>query len=288
MIVHEEWTDQLSDYLDDELPAGERGAVEGHLRSCAPCAAVLNDLKGIVARAQSVEARLPHADLWGGIEDRIEADRPAAEPGLVLPFARRDARRFAFTLPQIAAAAAVLMAVSGGVAWQAAVRSPEGLRHTATAPGRDVARGFGQGVAQGFSRDVGQSPSRGMAQSFSQDAAQGFGRDVGQSPSQDVAQGFSPASDVDRVVAVGLADAQYDAAVADLERTVKAGRGRLDASTIAIVEHNLQIIDQAINQAREALVTDPANNYLSSHLVEARRRKLDLLRRATALATETN
>ena len=57
---------------------------------------------------------------------------------------------------------------------------------------------------------------------------------------------------------------------------------------MAIVEHNLQIIDQAINQAREALVADPANSYLSSHLVEARRRKLELLRRATALATETN
>jgi hypothetical protein len=85
-----------------------------------------------------------------------------------------------------------------------------------------------------------------------------------------------------------MADAQYDAAVADLEQAVKAGRGRLDASTIAIVERNLQIIDQAINQAREALVTDPANSYLSSYLVEARRRKLDLLRRATALATETN
>jgi hypothetical protein len=85
-----------------------------------------------------------------------------------------------------------------------------------------------------------------------------------------------------------MADAQYDAAVSDLEKALKAGRGRLDASTIAIVEHNLQIIDQAINQAREALASDPANSYLSSHLVEARRRKLDLLRRATALATETD
>jgi hypothetical protein len=85
-----------------------------------------------------------------------------------------------------------------------------------------------------------------------------------------------------------MADAQYDAAVADLEKALKDGRGRLDASTIAIVEHNLQIIDQAINQAREALVGDPANSYLSGHLVEARRRKLDLLRRATALASETN
>ena len=87
---------------------------------------------------------------------------------------------------------------------------------------------------------------------------------------------------------VSMADAQYDAAVTDLEKALKAGRGHLDASTIAIVEHNLQIIDQAINQAREALVGDPANSYLSSHLVEARRRKLDLLRRATALASETD
>jgi hypothetical protein len=91
-----------------------------------------------------------------------------------------------------------------------------------------------------------------------------------------------------RVETIGLADAQYDAAVADLENALKTGRGRLDSSTIAIVEQNLQIIDQAINQARQALVGDPANTYLSSHLVETRRRKLDLLRRATALTTEMN
>ena len=78
------------------------------------------------------------------------------------------------------------------------------------------------------------------------------------------------------------------AAVVDLENALKTGRGRLDPSTIAVVEHNLQIIDQAINQAREALVGDPANTYLSGHLVEARRRKLDLLRRATALTTDMN
>jgi hypothetical protein len=92
-----------------------------------------------------------------------------------------------------------------------------------------------------------------------------------------------PADDV-QVATVGFADPQYDAAVADLEKAVKQGRGRLDENTIAIVEHNLQIIDQAIEQARQALAADPANNYLSSHLFEARRRKLDLLRRAAALS----
>jgi len=87
---------------------------------------------------------------------------------------------------------------------------------------------------------------------------------------------------------VSLADAQYDAAVADLERALAKGRDRLDKATIAIVEENLSIIDQAISQARVALAADPANSYLSSHLVETRRKKLDLLRRAAALTAETN
>jgi Putative zinc-finger len=93
---------------------------------------------------------------------------------------------------------------------------------------------------------------------------------------------------VDTVLPVGLADAQYDAAVSDLERALKDGRGKLDPTTITIVEHNLQTIDEAIRQAREALAADPANSYLSGHLVEARRRKLDLLRRAAALTSETD
>ena len=46
------------------------------------------------------------------------------------------------------------------------------------------------------------------------------------------------------------------------------------------------VADREEGKAREALAGDPANTYLSSHLVEARRRKLDLLRRATALTTD--
>ena len=253
MIVHEEWTDRLSDYLDGELPADEQRAVDAHLRSCASCAAVLNDLKRVVARAGAVQARPPQSDLWAGIAARLEPG--AASPASVVPFAVRSARRVTFTLPQLAAAAALLIAVSGGIAWQAAeqigaVHAPAGTASIS--------------VAQ-----TGADPRRGS----SDDQASGGG---------------NGAADFARVENVSMADAQYDAAVADLEKALKAGRGHLDASTIAIVEHNLQIIDQAINQAREALESDPANSYLSSHLVEARRRKLDLLRRATALAAETN
>jgi anti-sigma factor RsiW len=256
LIVHQEWTDQLSDYLEGELPAEQRDAVEAHLRACAPCAAVLEDLKRVVARAATVAARPPDADLWAGIAARIDAST-ASTPSRVMPFSPREARRFTFTLPQLAAAAALLIAVSGGIAWNAAER-------------------------------IGASNSSVTVAQPVRTADADRGADLQVRPESAAPASGTGAADFARVENVGLADAQYDAAVADLEKALQAGRGRLDASTIAIVEHNLQIIDQAINQARDALAGDPANSYLSSHLVEARRRKLDLLRRATALATETN
>jgi hypothetical protein len=214
--MHEEVTDRLSEYLDDELEARERAAVEAHLRGCRECAAVLEDLRRVVARAQSLIPAPPQADLWSGIAARIDR---IAQP-----------RRFSFTLPQLVAAAALLIAVSGALVLELTRPRPERAGSTA-AP---------------VAADVPQPPALAVAP-------------------------------------VSLADSQYDAAVADLEKAVRLGRGRLDAATIATVERNLQIIDEAIAQAGEALAADPANTYLSGHLIEARRRKLNLLRRAAAL-----
>ena len=82
-------------------------------------------------------------------------------------------------------------------------------------------------------------------------------------------------------------DAAYDQAVADLQQTLESGRGRLDAQTIQVLESNLAAIDRAIAQCREALAADPANTYLNSYLAETRQRKLELLRRATALVDQS-
>jgi hypothetical protein len=78
-------------------------------------------------------------------------------------------------------------------------------------------------------------------------------------------------------------DAQYDAAIRDLEDTLAAGRAALDPETVRVLEENLRAIDTAIDQSRRALARDPGNTYLNSHLAGARQRKLALLRRASGL-----
>jgi len=83
-------------------------------------------------------------------------------------------------------------------------------------------------------------------------------------------------------------DSEYDAAVGDLQRALQSGRGQLDPATVKIVEQNLAIIDQAVDDARRALAQDPANADLSGYLQETKRRKLDLLRHAAALAEDFN
>jgi hypothetical protein len=92
----------------------------------------------------------------------------------------------------------------------------------------------------------------------------------------------TPGPDMGETIFANFADPQYDAAVADLQKALQNGRGRLDPRTIEIVEKNLAVIDQAIDQARQALRADPANAYLNSYVADARRRKLALLREATA------
>ena len=108
----------------------------------------------------------------------------------------------------------------------------------------------------------------------------------GAAPGQEVIQAYSADTNVGgQIVPANFADAQFNAAVEDLERILRDERGRLDPRTVMILERNLKAIDAAINESRMALEQDPANPYLNSHLADARRRKLDLLRHATELAS---
>lgn len=233
MSAHDQWTDQLSDYLDDELSAAERAAVDVHLAGCPDCTRTLASLRRIVAEAASLPPQPPANDLWPAIAARTVQQR-----------------RISFTIPQLAAASLLLAALSGG-AVVLLLGGTNGRSQTAQSQTESPAP-----VA-----DDTPSPSGSLS------AAIGSDRGL--------------------AAVVNVADAQYDEAVAELERALEEGRGKLDATTISVVEQNLSIIDIAIAEARGALMADPANGFLSRHLVEARRRKLDLLRRAAAL-TQSN
>jgi tetratricopeptide (TPR) repeat protein len=99
----DKWTDRLSEYLDDELGADERRELEAHLSGCVSCRTTLDELRAVVERARTVSDRAPDADLWPGIAERIAA-------------AGRS-RRYTFSMPQLAAAAIALMALSSGAVW---------------------------------------------------------------------------------------------------------------------------------------------------------------------------
>ncbi len=116
--MKDQWTDRLSEYLDGELGAAERAALEGHLATCGECGATLAELRRVVARAGALDDRPPTADLWPAIAEHI---------GVVSLPARRARRRIVFTVPQLAAASVALALVSSATAWlliRAGARAP--------------------------------------------------------------------------------------------------------------------------------------------------------------------
>lgn len=245
MTTH--WIERLSDYLDGGLAPAERAACHAHLAGCAPCRAALEDFRAVVAFAKADPDLVPANDLWPDVLSAITGGRGMSRPGSVVQFGAATAapsggarRQISFTMPQLALAASLLIAVSAGVAYVAAGRF---LDRPAPVPATEPAI---QAQAEPILP-----------------------------PSADIA----PAN---------FADAQFDRAVSDLERILAEQRDELDPRTVMVIERNLAAIDEAIRQARTALNADPANQFLNSHLADARRRKLDLLRQAATLNSTGN
>lgn len=121
----DQWTDRLSDYLDDELTDSERAALDAHLLECEACASTLDDLRRVVDEARTLSTRAPERDLWPAIAARIQTT-PQSRPwwsALWSPPALD--RQFSFSLAQLAAAAVVLMLLGGGTTWLMRQRAPE-------------------------------------------------------------------------------------------------------------------------------------------------------------------
>lgn len=224
-------TDSLSDYLDEEIDLSRREELEAHLSECADCAATLDELRRVVARASELPLEPPHdeasaseplPDLWPGIEAAITT-RPRVT---VVRGSGWNERRVTFTVTQLAAACLAIAIISGTAVWYARTTG----RHEA-----------GQLI-----------------------------------PGSDAATAVAPAA---------TAPAATTTAVEELRRALANGRDDLDPVTVQTLEESLITIEIAILQARRALDADPRNPYVRAHLDDTMRRKVDLLHRATMLAS---
>ena len=113
-MTHEVIKHLLDDYVTGELTEDARGPVADHIAACAICAAEVESLRRLLARAGNLPKSIdPPVDAWSNIRAAIEQDEDA--------IALHDTRsRSAFwRQPYFLAAAAILVAVlsSGGTAF---------------------------------------------------------------------------------------------------------------------------------------------------------------------------
>jgi hypothetical protein len=238
----------LADFLDGGLDERTYAACEQHRAGCTACHALVADLDAIVTSAQSLPLPAPSHDLWSGIETRLETP--------VLPLDAARDRRMPAVSPtlvwrRLAVAAVALVTVSAGVTWTLARREPA------------VAV-----VAQ-------QSPT---------DAAPGEATPGDAMATRDASGAATSASLAASTSGPTFAiDTLYGREIAMLRTAADASLGLLDSTTVEVVQRNLDIIDNAIRESREALAADPNSGFLLDQLDRAYERKVDLLRRLVLL-----
>lgn len=120
--MSDQFTGQLSAFLDGELDDLARARLETHLGECLDCTRTLADLRAIVAAAPHYQGREPARDLWQDIARRL--DEAEVVPITPRPRVLASPRRFGWK--ELIAASIMMAAVGGGAVWVALGRgTPE-------------------------------------------------------------------------------------------------------------------------------------------------------------------
>ena len=264
LITCEQLDERLSDWLEHDVDAAVREALDRHVAGCARCATLVADLASIRREAASLPELVPSRDLWPDIEARIQApvitlDRP------------RSGTRSAGALWAgrstwwMGAAAAGLVAVTAGVTYL--VMSGDTPEPIIAAAGPVVIR-----TPDATQPEQSTEPSGPLASETPRSSArvppeQGEARlSAGSPTTTDITKG-----------------AEYSRDVAQLRAIVTQRRAELDSTTIAVLEKNLELIDRAIAESRAALQRDPASEFLADQLARAMTKKVAILRTAALL-----
>ena len=247
----DQFADTLADFLEREVPEGTRAAMESHALGCAECGPLLADLRKWRVDAANLGELVPERDLWSGIAERIETPVVAIGGQDVRTSGRRA------TPLWIGLAAAGLVAITATITHQI-------TKQTLVAPPQSVA------VAP---------PDVGPVATLSSPKTDTAKSPTARQPNGPTAQRAQLASNKP------TAEQTYSSEISRLRKIVDTRRADLDSSTVAVLEKNLTIIDNAIAQCRLALKKDPASSYLNESLNDALDNKVQLLRAAAGLPT---
>jgi hypothetical protein len=248
-ISCDRFADTLSDYLERDVDEPTRASMDAHAAECAECGSLLTDLRSLRLGAANLPELVPSRDLWKGIAERIETPvilMRAQRAEDLLVHSKRRMRIWA------GLAAAGLVAVTATVTHELTKRSI-----VATPPVAVATVTPASPVATPANRDT---------VSTIQPAA-----------SAPIATLVS-----DRL----SAQQTYDTEIARLRLVVDRRRPQLDSTTIAVIEHNLKVIDDAIRQCKLALRKDPGSQFLMESLNDALDNKVQLLRTAATLPSK--
>ncbi len=241
--------ERLAAHLEGELDAAARDEMEQHRRACAECARVVRDLEAIVSAAARLPVLTPSRDLWAGISDRIVAPTVSLLP--------------ADRVPHQGSPAGVRRSVAASSANAAPVRRAVSVRLFAIAATMLIA------VSSAVTWRIARTPS--STQSI-----------AARSDAQHVRTDSGAETD-GNIILVTNPDVVYEREIAALRTIVNERFTELDSNTVAVLKRNLDIIDKAINESRQALALDPSSRALSISLERAVESKLALMRRVALL-----
>jgi len=273
-ISCDRFADHLADLLEKTLDEPTRVELEAHAVSCGACGPLLGDLRKLLSDAANLPELAPSRDLWSGIEARIATPVVALKRGGVQGRKSGGARSKVW----LGLAAAALVAVTATITHVVTERSlaaAQAARTVAALPAGDTTRSTDLASPRATTRPDAPAAS-GAASRFTGPSSQrsSTGPQFHRSTAISVANRLTP-------------EQTYDQEIARLRTVLAARRPQLDSGTVAIIDHNLQIIDTAIAQCRRALQQDPASRFLLESLDGAMNDKVRLLRTAAALPVRT-
>lgn len=269
------FADALMAYLEHDAPHAVRAAVEGHAAACASCAALLMDIRRIEHDAAHLPPLEPSRDLWAGIAARIETP--------VVTLAPRQAQRAArpWVRPALVAAGLVLVSVVGT---RAVMQRGDGAAPT-SAPQVAATE---PSVTSAASPDGPELPADApAAQAIEPVAPQPAAPAPVRATARPRATLASNAVPQYRSGSWAAVDSLYGAEIGRLRRIAAERKQVLDPATVAVLEKNIAIIDQAIRESRAAIARDPNSALLNEHVNRMLDQKVELLRAMTALPSRS-